>query len=112
MKQKDGGFTVCEGGEEDIRGAYCAMTIISLLSLPLELPNDSPARVKGDETFLTGLPAWISSIQQFAGGIAGSPTSEGHGGYAFCALACLALIDSPDKIIPKYSCLHHIPELS
>lgn len=102
MKQKDGGFTVCEGGEEDIRGAYCAITIISLLSLPLELPQDSPARVNGNETFLTGLPEWISRIQTFEGGIAGSPNNEAHGAYAFCALACLALIDTPEKIIPKY----------
>lgn len=99
---------MCEGGEEDIRGAYCAMTIISILSLPLELPPDSPARIKGDETFMSGLPEWISSIQMFDGGIAGSPTSEGHGAYAFCALACLALIDSPDKIIPRYFDFNYI----
>jgi protein farnesyltransferase subunit beta len=101
MKQKDGGFTVCEGGEEDIRGAYCAATILSLLNLPLELPPDSPARVKGDETFLTGLGEWISRTQSFEGGIAGSPTNEGHGAYAFCALACLSLIGPPAETIPK-----------
>lgn len=44
-------------------GAYCALTIISILNLPLELPPDSPARVKGDETFLTGLYQWISRCQ-------------------------------------------------
>ncbi|KAJ6188803.1 hypothetical protein N7519_003711 [Penicillium mononematosum] len=37
LKQPDGGFRVCEGGEEDVRGAYCAMTLISLLDLPLTL---------------------------------------------------------------------------
>jgi protein farnesyltransferase subunit beta len=102
MKQPDGGFTVCQGGEEDIRGAYCAMTVISLLNLPLELPPDSPARVKGDETFLTGLGEWISRIQSYDGGIGGSPNSEAHGGYAFCALACLCIMGPPAEIFPKY----------
>jgi protein farnesyltransferase subunit beta len=101
MKQRNGGFSVCQDGEIDIRGAYCSMTIISLLNLPLELPPDSPARVKGDETFLTNLEDWISRCQTYEGGIAGAPTNEAHGAYAFCALACLAIIDSPAKIVPK-----------
>ena len=41
------------------------MTIISLLKLPLELPVDSPARINGDETFLTGLEDWISRCELF-----------------------------------------------
>ncbi|OCL05269.1 terpenoid cyclases/Protein prenyltransferase [Glonium stellatum] len=60
MKQQDGGFTLAAEGEEDIRGAFCAMVIIALLNLPLELPPGSPARIKGDETFLTNLPEWIA----------------------------------------------------
>ncbi|KAF2434485.1 prenyltransferase [Tothia fuscella] len=101
MKQKNGGFSVCEGGEIDIRGAYCSMTIISLLNLPLELPANSPAQVNGDETFLTNLEEWVSSCQTYEGGIAGAPNNEAHGAYAFCALACLAIIDTPSKIIPR-----------
>ena len=78
------------------------MCIISLLNLPLELPPDSPARVNGNETFMTGLPEWISSCQTYEGGIAGLPQSEAHGGYAFCALACLCILGPPAKTIPKY----------
>ena len=92
---------MCQGGEVDIRGAYCGMTIISLLNLPLELPPNSPARVHGNETFLTNLPEWISSCQTYEGGIAGAPSNEAHGAYAFCALACLSIIDHPGKIIPQ-----------
>ncbi|KAI9688347.1 MAG: CAAX farnesyltransferase (FTase) subunit beta [Bathelium mastoideum] len=99
VKQKDGGFQVARGGEEDMRGAYCAMTIISLLNLPLELPAGSPARIKGDETFLTGLMDWISRCQSFEGGIGAAPGNEAHGGYAFCALACLCIIGEPHKTI-------------
>lgn len=101
MKQPNGGFSVCQGGEIDIRGAYCSMTIISLLNLPLELPPDSPARINGNETFLTNLEDWISRCQTYEGGMAGAPNSEAHGAYAFCALACLAIIDDPAKNVPR-----------
>jgi protein farnesyltransferase subunit beta len=78
------------------------MTIISLLGLPLELPADSPAGAKGDETFLTNLREWVSSCQTYEGGIASAPNSEAHGAYAFCALACLSIIETPSEIIPQY----------
>ena len=76
LKQPDGGFTVCEGGEEDVRynykykhyyqmanpysGAYTAMVMISLLGLPLELPQESSARAAGMSSFLDKLPQWLS----------------------------------------------------
>ena len=76
LKQGDGGFTVYEGGEEDVRyfkslmkdcqianvssGAYSAMVMISLLGLPLELPQESPVRATGMTSFLDKLPQWLS----------------------------------------------------
>ncbi|KXS96859.1 hypothetical protein AC578_7383 [Pseudocercospora eumusae] len=102
VKQADGGFRMALGAEEDIRGAYCAMTAITLLNLPLELPPDAPAREAGLTTFLDGLGEWVGKCQTYEGGIAGAPTNEAHGAYAFCALACLSIIDAPHKSIPKY----------
>nr|POE47173.1 protein farnesyltransferase subunit beta [Quercus suber] len=102
VKQTDGGFCMAVGAEEDIRGAYCAMTIITLLNLPLALPPDSPARSSDLETFTDGLGNWISRCQTFEGGIAGAPSNEEHGAYAFCALACLALLDAPHRSIPRH----------
>ncbi|KAF7188836.1 Protein farnesyltransferase subunit beta [Pseudocercospora fuligena] len=102
VKQSDGGFRMALGAEEDIRGAYCAMTAITLLNLPLELPPDAPAREAGLTTFLDGLGEWVGRCQTYEGGIAGAPTNEAHGAYAFCALACLSIIDAPHKSIPKY----------
>lgn len=46
------------------RGAYCAMVIISLLDLPLELPADAPARQYGLETFTSGLPEYLSRCEK------------------------------------------------
>lgn len=41
-------------------GAYCTMTIISLLAIPLELPPNAPARASGLTSFLDGLPEYLS----------------------------------------------------
>ncbi|CAI7606847.1 unnamed protein product [Penicillium bialowiezense] len=101
VKQPDGGFRVCEGGEEDVRGAYCAMTIISLLDLPLTLA-DGQAREAGLETLTSGLPQYLSRCQTFEGGISGSPGSEAHGAYAFCALACLAIMGPPEEVFTRH----------
>lgn len=102
MKQEDGGFRVADMAEQDIRGAYCAMTIIALLNLQLDLPADAPARKAGLTTFADGLGDWIGRCQTFEGGIAGAPTFEAHGAYAFCALACLCILDAPSRSIPTY----------
>ncbi|BDD58308.1 hypothetical protein MPDQ_000399 [Monascus purpureus] len=102
LKTPEGGFRVCEGGEADVRGVYCAMTIISLLNLPLTLPPEAEARHSGLETFFSGLPEYISRCQTFEGGISGSPGIEAHGAYAFCALASLCIMGAPQEIIHKY----------
>ncbi|KAI9700048.1 MAG: CAAX farnesyltransferase (FTase) subunit beta [Candelina mexicana] len=102
LKQRDGGFQVCVGGEEDVRGAFCSMVMISLLNLPLDLPLDSAARVNRDDTFLTGLPEYLSRCQTFEGGISGAPGTEAHGAYAFCALACLCILGEPHKMLARY----------
>lgn len=102
LKQADGGFRISEGGEEDVRGAYCALVVISLMNLPISLPLESPARSAGLETFFDGLGEYISRCQTYEGGIGSSPGSEAHGAYAFCAIACLCLLDAPHKSLNKY----------
>ena len=92
---------MCQGGEVDIRGAYCGMVIITLLNLPFELPPDSPARWVGDETFLTNLEKWLTRCQTLEGGISGAPNNEAHGAYAFCGLACLSIIDAPSRSLAR-----------
>ncbi|OAL52414.1 terpenoid cyclases/Protein prenyltransferase [Pyrenochaeta sp. DS3sAY3a] len=102
MKQADGGFTVAQGGEEDIRGAYCSAVIISLLNLPLELPPDSPARKHGFTSFTDGLGEWVARCQSWDGGLSASPGNEAHGAYAFCGLGCLAILGPPKETLNKY----------
>jgi protein farnesyltransferase subunit beta len=102
MKQADGGFTMAAGGEEDIRGAFCAMVILSLLNLPLDLPTDAPARSHGLTSFEDGLGDWISRCQSWDGGISAAPGNEAHGAYAFCGLGCLAIMGPPKETLNKY----------
>ncbi|KAL2266215.1 hypothetical protein VTJ83DRAFT_5567 [Remersonia thermophila] len=103
LKQPDGGFQVCVGGEEDIRGAYCAAVIITLLRLPLELTPESPA-YKEDRSvnLFTGVADYVRRCQTYEGGISGQPNAEAHGAYAFCALGCLAILDHPARSIANY----------
>ncbi|KAI5294095.1 CAAX farnesyltransferase (FTase) subunit beta [Ascosphaera acerosa] len=102
-KQPDGGFTMAVGGEEDIRAPYCIMTCVSLLNLPLELPEDCPARREwGFTKFTDGLAEYISSCQTFEGGISGSPGVEAHAAYAFCALATLAIMGEPHDLFHRH----------
>jgi protein farnesyltransferase subunit beta len=102
MKQADGGFTVCPGGEEDIRGAFCAAVILSLTNLPLDLPPDAPARKQGLTSFTDGLGEWVSKCQSWDGGISAAPGNEAHGAYAFCGLGCLAILGPPKETLHKY----------
>lgn len=41
--------------------------------------------------------------QTYEGGISGSPGVEAHGAYAYCALACLALLGPPEKTLTRYA---------
>ncbi|KAF3393102.1 Protein farnesyltransferase subunit beta [Talaromyces pinophilus] len=119
LKQPDGGFQLVIDGEEDVRGAYCAMVTISLLNLPLELPPEAEARKYGLRTFLDGLPEYLSRCefekhatttnadevagQTYEGGLSGKPgAAEAHGAYAFCVLACLCIMGQPKDMITRY----------
>ncbi|KAF1813573.1 terpenoid cyclases/Protein prenyltransferase [Eremomyces bilateralis CBS 781.70] len=102
MKQPHGPFTMCAGGEVDVRGAFCALVIISLLGLPLELPQDAPARKSGCDNFLTNLGEWIGKCQTYEGGLGSSPGNEAHGAYTFCGLGSLCIMGTPSKTVKKF----------
>ncbi|KAL1591694.1 CAAX farnesyltransferase (FTase) subunit beta [Paraconiothyrium brasiliense] len=102
LKQADGGFNMTSGGEEDIRGAYCALIVLSLLNLPTSLPPDAPARQHGLTSFLDNLGSWIGKCQAFDGGISAAPGNEAHGAYAFCGLGALSILGPPTETLHKY----------
>lgn len=80
VRDVDGSFALHKGGEQDIRGAYCAVSIAKITNTYTDALFDKTAE-------------WIVSCQTYEGGFAGCPGMEAHGGYAFCGIASLALLN-------------------
>ncbi|KAG5952719.1 hypothetical protein E4U53_000055 [Claviceps sorghi] len=76
LKQPDGGFQMAVGGEKDVSA--------------------------GHTDLFGGLAEWVRRCQTYEGGVSAAPGFEAHGAYAFCALACLAILDSPHRAIPEF----------
>ncbi|XP_076905171.1 protein farnesyltransferase subunit beta-like [Bidens hawaiensis] len=85
MKHTSGGFSMHEGGEIDVRACYTAISVASVLSII-------------DEELVRGVGDYIVSCQTYEGGIAGEPGSEAHGGYTFCGLATMILINAVNHL--------------
>ncbi|XP_028778594.1 protein farnesyltransferase subunit beta isoform X2 [Neltuma alba] len=85
MKQPNGGFRMHDLGEIDVRACYTAISVASVLNIL----DDELIRNVGD---------FISSCQTYEGGIGGEPGSEAHGGYTFCGLATMILIDEVNRL--------------
>ncbi|KAI5955280.1 RAM1 [Candida jiufengensis] len=81
-------FIMHENGEYDTRSTYCVLVIATLLN------------IKTSE-LLEGVEDWILSCQTYEGGFAGIPNTESHGGYNFCAIASLFLINSDPHQVSK-----------
>ena len=79
-------FKLSQNGEIDIRNIYTALVFHQLL----ELPNK--------ETLFSGCAEYILACQTYEGGIGPQPGREGHGGFTFCGLASLALLNKLEII--------------
>ncbi|KAL3232627.1 Protein farnesyltransferase subunit beta [Nakaseomyces bracarensis] len=87
LKQPDGGFKTClEVGEVDTRGVYCALSVASMLD------------IMTDE-LCEGVVDYLVACQNYEGGFGSGPfCDEAHGGYTFCAVGSLAILNALDKI--------------
>ena len=81
-----GAYRMHDGGEIDVRASYCVLCVAKLLQLPLH-QLASPKVVN-----------FIASCQTYEGGLGGVPFAEAHGGYTFCGVAALALVDQLDQL--------------
>ncbi|KAG9291155.1 hypothetical protein G9A89_013027 [Geosiphon pyriformis] len=79
LKKPDGSFVMHEGGEVDVRGAYCALSVALMTNI---LTSE----------LIAGTPKWIKTCQTFDGGIGGVPGDEAHGGYTFCGVAAMEIM--------------------
>eukprot|EP00762_Andalucia_godoyi_P006350 ANDGO_05908.mRNA.1 Protein farnesyltransferase subunit beta len=88
-----GSFRMHFGGESDMRAAYCAVTIATILGVSMESGIA--------QRLFEGTAEWILSCQTYEGGFGAIPGAEAHGGYTFCALAALTLLgvlENPDVV--------------
>ena len=91
QNQPDGSFSVHVNGylfgselrfsESDCRSCYCVLSISRLLHML------TPELIYGVKEF-------ILSCQTYEGGFGGRPCTEAHGGYTFCAVACLSILNA------------------
>ncbi|KAF3437242.1 hypothetical protein FNV43_RR19995 [Rhamnella rubrinervis] len=85
MKQPSGGFSMHDAGEVDVRACYTAISVASILNIL-------------DEELAQNVGNYIISCQTYEGGFAGEPGSEAHGGYTFCGLATMILINEVNRL--------------
>lgn len=85
MKQSDGSFTMHVEGESDLRSTYCALSIAKLLGIL------SPQLTRNCREF-------IRKCQTYEGGFGGEPGNEAHGGYTYCGMASLVLLEETSCI--------------
>jgi len=75
-----GAFRMHHDGEVDVRGTYTVVAIAALFNiLTPELSE--------------GVAEYCLACQTQEGGFAGEPGAEAHGGYVFCAIAALAILE-------------------
>ncbi|CAN0924474.1 Protein farnesyltransferase subunit beta [Linum grandiflorum] len=85
MKDSSGAFRMHDGGEIDVRACYGAISVASILNIL-------------DDELINGVGDYILSCQTYEGGIGGEPGSEAHGGYTFCGLAAMILINEANRL--------------
>ncbi|KAK3165378.1 hypothetical protein QOZ80_1AG0032420 [Eleusine coracana subsp. coracana] len=85
VKDTSGAFRMHEGGEIDVRASYTAVSVASLVNIL-------------DDELAKGVGDYIARCQTYEGGIAGEPYAEAHGGYTFCGLAALILLNETEKL--------------
>ena len=76
-----GGFRMHKDGEIDARASYTVLSISRILNI---LTNELKHGVK----------EYLLSCQTYEGGFGGEPFNEAHGGYNFCALAGLYILNA------------------
>lgn len=85
LKHPDGSFAMHVDGERDTRSAYSVLVVLKMLAI------DTPR-------LFSGTLEWLLSCQTYEGGFAGVPGTEAHGGYTFCAVAGVFLLDGSDRL--------------
>ncbi|KAI5190541.1 protein farnesyltransferase subunit beta [Nematocida minor] len=92
----EAGFTMYKDGEVDPRSIYCAVASYSIL-FSEEIKTKSqfnPLQTEEGKEIFSELPEIVGNLQTYEGGFAASPGEEAHGGYTYCAIAALKILES------------------
>jgi len=84
LKDPCGGFAIHSRGEVDSRGTYTVISIARILNIM------TPELVSGVADF-------ILQCQTYEGGFGGEPGNEAHGGYNYCAVAVLLILNASHR---------------
>jgi len=111
-------FRMQHDGEIDVRATYCILAPCYLLQL-IDINNESSSsnnNNNNNDTFTTNaatppttnnplqcisITRHIASCQTYEGGFGAETYNEAHGGYAFCAIASLRILNKLDVINGK-----------
>ena len=89
-----GRFRMHQDGELDVRATYCVLVVAKLLNIW----PDHWWRTTTTPTTVLATPSDVANAvcrcQTWEGGLAGEPGGEAHGGYTYCGVAALYLLDS------------------
>jgi protein farnesyltransferase subunit beta len=85
LQEPDGSFRMQHDGEIDVRATYCVLAVAKLLNICCTETLGSNKVVES-----------VVRCQTFEGGFGGEPWTEAHGGYTFCAVAALQLLNRVD----------------
>ncbi|KAG7336995.1 prenyltransferase and squalene oxidase repeat domain containing protein [Nitzschia inconspicua] len=89
-----GGYRMHHDGEVDVRATYTIITCAKLLGLLLPESSSSPPSSSRPVLNRPQVINFVVSCQTYEGGMGGEPFSEAHGGYTFCGVAALKIMDA------------------
>lgn len=96
LKQPDGSFIVCKGGEVDVRGTYCLLVVATLLDIITpELVHGTYDFIRSCQTYEGGFSASSQPFFSPSSDILEDPRpslGEAHGGYTSCAVGALVML--------------------
>lgn len=92
-KHDSGRFKVSADGESDTRGAYCALASAALAGLFHVTEEERKSGAQVECALWHNTAQWIARCQTYEGGFGGEPNNEAHGGYSYCALSALSIIE-------------------
>jgi protein farnesyltransferase subunit beta len=87
LQTPNGGYRMHHDGEVDVRATYTVVTCCKLLHLLTPTIQNQSV-----------IDFVVSCQSQYEGGIGGEPYAEAHGGYTFCGVAALHVMNSLPKL--------------